>query len=146
MNRVERGKAKAAGVRILRKRRKMVCGYRLDGLSVRHMLGLVLIDSPVLSGYGDFADTLLAARILSTRTEEQWKAAVYGGGFLWKFKLFIVSAWYGRGKFWEHSQALKLWMNQELDLLCDCLGKIDGKTFASDLKAIADEMHGRGNQ
>lgn len=114
-------KEESEEMKLIRKRRKRICGYRLESLSVRHVLGLLLIESPLLTGYGDFADTLAACRILSTRTEKQWRRAVFGGGVLWKVRVRIVGAWLGWESIVKHwgevcpqTLTLKAWLDGEL--------------------------------
>lgn len=59
-------------------------GYHLSDLTLRHVLGLLMLDSPVLSGgYADDLDVVMAARLLSSSDDASWWGAL-GRGSRWE--------------------------------------------------------------
>lgn len=112
-----------------------VCGYRLFHLTPRHVLGLSMVGSPFVSGgVVDFADVLIAARILGARNERQWRRAVLGGGrirgFFLRVSVFCRAAWYGR-KWWKCSAELRQWLDAEMIVPDVMKGDNEGRKLSS---------------
>ncbi|MGB0991694.1 MAG: hypothetical protein ACPG32_04405 [Akkermansiaceae bacterium] len=112
-----------------------VFGYRLFHLTPRHVLGLSMAGSPyVHGGTCGYEDAILAARILSAKTEKQWRRAVLGSGYVRK-KLSTLSIWlraviFSR-KFFQPMSELKEWLDSEMMVPEVMQGESTGRKLSS---------------
>lgn len=93
-----------------------VYGFRVRFLTLRHVLGLYLIDSPyVLGGEVDDMDVVLAARVLASRDEAAWLKSLGKGGCWERFKSKLAGFYYGKESRREAQRVrLEEWLDREM--------------------------------
>lgn len=91
-------------------------GYRVSDLTLKHLLGLFVLDSPYALG-GDVADedVVLAARLFASGDDVEWMAALGGGGWWERVGGFFKGLRYGRrDRRVREREKLEEWLEGEM--------------------------------